>query len=755
MYRCFGSRGVLNRSSRSFILDYFISLTLMIILGVGEVFAAVPDFSLVSSITGFVFPEGLTLDANGNLYVVDATATSSHGVVRVFDASTLLNSPTVPDSGTLGGNLNVPLGLNFDTNRNLYVASAGIFTHSVYVPNSGSITAFNTTVAPVTSNVLTSRLDYGADVVYNTNDQNLYVVNRDSSTVRAFTVAGVPVTLPINSFSGLNKPTSITIDGNGNFYVVNAGINSAPYAGLGFISVFDRLGAATGTPISGLNNPIGSAIDATQGNLYVALGDDNTINVYNKNNGALIKSFNGGAGNQFNTPNYVTLSSDGKYMYVTDAANRCVKIYSISYLQPAPAPFIPPAPPGFMPPPETPPGKVIKNLTPPQMTNLVDSTVGAASNRAGIASGVSNTIALLIPSAVTVALNNIVNAGEMAPGAFRSFTPSQRHALKRLKQQLPMLQFQSLQSMVEPITGPVSNPISATPFDQTKSTIAPLFLSNDNNHVWVQPYAGLQRLESYDQVIGYSLKTTGAVMGIGGKLTSNVIMGVVMGGSLNSYNQDRTTGGGGVKNYYGGLYWSYAKPEGGFHTDVSAIVGKSHYTADRNISALGLVAKSAHDGWDASGRVQTGYKLMFGDLSVDPYTSVGARYSYQNSYQETNAYPFNLKMPSSMTKTGIVEIGMKFQHSMAIVESMISPFLSLSALRLHPLSKESQTRVSFADGGNGFAVPMSTQVKTYATATIGCASILASNVSLSTLVTGKIRKHEKSVEALVKVSYTF
>jgi hypothetical protein len=63
--------------------------------------------------------------------------------------------------------------------------------------------------------------------------------------------------------------------------------------------------------------------------------------------------------------------------------------------------------------------------------------------------------------------------------------------------------------------------------------------------------------------------------------------------------------------------------------------------------------------------------------------------------------------------------------------------------------------MNFTDGGNSFSVPVSNQVKTFAKVTVGCAAMFTNDISISTLVTGKIRKHEKSVEALVKVSYTF
>jgi outer membrane autotransporter protein len=123
--------------------------------------------------------------------------------------------------------------------------------------------------------------------------------------------------------------------------------------------------------------------------------------------------------------------------------------------------------------------------------------------------------------------------------------------------------------------------------------------------------------------------------------------------------------------------------------DGSVIYGQSRYTAERNINALGLIAKNSHKGWDASGQIQTGYKISYGDFSVDPFASVGARYSYQNAYQETNANPFNLSISSATTKTATIELGSKFQQSMVVNETMVNPMISLSAYREQPLAKQS------------------------------------------------------------------
>jgi uncharacterized protein with beta-barrel porin domain len=296
----------------------------------------------------------------------------------------------------------------------------------------------------------------------------------------------------------------------------------------------------------------------------------------------------------------------------------------------------------------------------------------------------------------------------------------------------------------------------ATPFEQPKLALKPLYMANDKNHIWVQPYGGLQKLESYDQVAGLSIKSAGGVMGAGRRVLPNIILGVLAGGAVNSYAQDEKKGDGNISNMYAGVYAAYSKPEGGFRVNGSVIGSQSHYKGNRNIKSLNLVAGNSHKGWDASGHIQAGYKIRYGrSSSVDPFVSVGFAHSYQEAYSETNANPFNLNVSSSTTQMGSIEIGSKFERSFMVNEAIVKPLLIVSALREHPIKKPTSATLSFTESGGSFTVPVSTQIKTYATATAGCVVMLKNNVSVSALVSGKIKKHEQAVSAVLKVSYNF
>ena len=683
-------------------------------------------------------PSGLAF-GNGDLFVA-----LGNNTIAAFDSSG--NAVTL--NPAISG-LSNPQGLAF-SNGTLYVANAGAGKVCSYAINGATVTSSNASFINIGAGSSPNALAIFGNTLYSANGG---VPNVTFYDINNLAQAYTPLT-------GFNSPQGMAISGN-TLYVGN---NQGTFRNIDVYTLSNGgATAAISTPISTTNiYPYGVAIDS-QGHLYVVdQGSDAangyTVSIYNTTDGTLVTTIGNAFGSgdyEFRAPTFATISPDGLYLYVSDTGNNRVQIFSITYVSSALLTLV---------------GQgamdqgmfnalsslpMTINLTLPQATQLMHSVGNMSAAMSQISTAVGGGMGFVSSVAGTVVSTGF-NAPSSSQESHFSFTARQRTAFKNLTQQLPMLQFQSLQSLVEPVVVPVNYyATTATPFEQPKMTLKPVFLSNDNHHIWIQPYGGLQRLDSYDQVTGYSLKTIGTAMGAGGKVTQNLILGVLVGGAMNSYTQDHTSGDGSVDNYYAGLYGGYAMPGSGFHVDGSIILGQSKYTGDRNLSALGLVAKNSHKGWDASGQIQTGYKISYVDFSVDPFAAVGARYSYQNAYQETNANPFNLSISSATTKTATIELGSKFQSSMMVNETMVSPMISLSAYREQPLSKQSNATMNFTDGGNSFSVPVSNQIKTFAKVTVGVASMFTNNVTISALVTGKIRKHEKSVEALVKVSYAF
>jgi sugar lactone lactonase YvrE len=249
--------------------------------GVGD--APVPAFApgtqstLLSSLGQ---PEGVTVDAGGNLYVADAvnktvTKTTSAGVTSTL-GFTGLNQPTgvavdgvgsvyVSDAYnnavyklTTGGTqstiattgLKSPAGIALDSLGNLYIADSGN-AHIVKVTAAGVQSTINFTGL---TNPMWVAVDFIGEVAVS-----------DTGKIYELSASGVQSTI---TATGLGTPAGIALSVNGSLYAAdstNGNIYVLPNSGVSGIASF----GSSLTLASGLLSPTGIAISAN-GNLYVA-----------------------------------------------------------------------------------------------------------------------------------------------------------------------------------------------------------------------------------------------------------------------------------------------------------------------------------------------------------------------------------------------------------------------------------------------------------------------------------------------------
>ena len=247
----------------------------------------------VGTAASFYYPNGVAVDASGNVYVADVgnykiRKITPAGVVSSLAGGTFGNADGI---GTVAS-FSSPVGLTVDASNNLYVADQGNNKIRKITP-SGVVSS----LAGSTYSVYGSTDGTGTAASFNSPkgvavdaSGNVYVADYVNNMIRKITPAGVVSTLAGSTKSGSSDgvgtaasfyyPAGVAVDTSGNVYVadmLNNMIRKITPAGV----VSTLAGSTTSGSKDGVGTaasffqPRGVAVDAS-GNVYVAdLGNDN------------------------------------------------------------------------------------------------------------------------------------------------------------------------------------------------------------------------------------------------------------------------------------------------------------------------------------------------------------------------------------------------------------------------------------------------------------------------------------------------
>jgi sugar lactone lactonase YvrE len=175
---------------------------------------ATPTATITGTITGLNSPNGLALDAKGNIYVVNESG-SNNGTVTEYAASptgTINVAPTTTITGTNTG-LNDPHALALDSTGNIYVVNGNGSFIGTGTGNGNSVTVY---AVGATGNATPTATISGTNTAFSDPNGiavdaigNIYVGNHTSVEVYAANPVGSVTTAPMYALTG----TTTTLDG--------------------------------------------------------------------------------------------------------------------------------------------------------------------------------------------------------------------------------------------------------------------------------------------------------------------------------------------------------------------------------------------------------------------------------------------------------------------------------------------------------------------------------------------------------------
>ncbi|MBC7388717.1 MAG: SMP-30/gluconolactonase/LRE family protein [Opitutaceae bacterium] len=296
----------------------------------------------------FYYPYGLTLDANGNIYVADSYNQKVRKISSTGDVSTIAGSGGQGsiDGQGMAANFYYLKGVAVDAAGNIYVGDAGNNKIRKISP-SGLVSTLAGSDTPGSADGQGNKASFYSphSIAVDVNG-NLIVADCYNNKIRKISPTGLVSTFAgsgsigsengQSSLASFNRPTGVALDSNGNVYVADSKNNQIrKISSSGFVSTLAGSGSIGSTDGQGtaasFYYPCGVAVDAN-GNVYVADAGNHKIRTISPNGLVSTLAGSGLAGRidekgnaaSFNSPFGVTVDAN-RNVYVADYLNNTIR----------------------------------------------------------------------------------------------------------------------------------------------------------------------------------------------------------------------------------------------------------------------------------------------------------------------------------------------------------------------------------------------------------------------------------------------
>jgi len=296
----------------------------------------------------FNSPNGVALDASGNVYVADPSNHKIRNIAPNGDVTTLAGSggPGSADANGTDASFTAPSGVAVDASGNVYVADR--FNHKIrkIAPNGDVTTLAGTGSAGSTdANGSSASFNFPWGVAVDALG-NVIVADWSNHKIRKIAPNGDVTTLAGSGSAGSTdangtsasfySPRGVAVDASGNVFVADQNNHKirkiAPNGDVITLAGSGNYGStdANGTSAS-FKSPTGVAVDVS-GNVYVADLSNHKIRKITPNGDVTTLAGSGNAGStdangtsaSFNQPHGVTVDVSGN-VYVADASNHKIR----------------------------------------------------------------------------------------------------------------------------------------------------------------------------------------------------------------------------------------------------------------------------------------------------------------------------------------------------------------------------------------------------------------------------------------------